>query len=63
MSFVKLNGSHDNLCNNSEEWNGPIEMLISQQQLLTWYQTNYYSYIFSGLSPMQIISLAYHEYL
>ena len=34
VSFLKLNGFHDNLSNNSKECNVPKEILISQQQLL-----------------------------
>ena len=37
LSYVKLNGFHDNLKNNSYEWNVPTEILIYQQQLTQEY--------------------------
>ena len=40
LRYVKLNGFHDNLYNNSKEWNVPTEILISQQQHIQEYQTN-----------------------
>ena len=43
LGYVKLNGFHDNLLNNSKEWNVPTKILISQQQLIQDYKTWYHS--------------------